>query len=363
MAARVEKQLTRNFQSLQVLRGVACLLVVFFHASELYQQKLGGLFFGNIFFFGSAGVDVFFTLSGFIIAFTSFSSLGKPANIIPFAIKRFIRIYPIYWIVITALLVMQLLAPAFYRSGYSPDITSLFSTYLLLPAHQMVNGVSWTLTNELFFYLVFSLAFLLPFPKLLIAIITGYMLLLPFVPAAYQQDGNSTLLSLVFFPMNIEFFLGVLVATFFHHLPARYARLVITTGIAWFIGGAVLYDLGIQVAEGTFNRVILFGFPSALVITGLVKLESLEPVHAGAVFRNPGDASYTLYLVHLPLLAAGAILLAFTGAGPVMLHLMMLVLVLVITLLSIVIYRMVEKPMITNLNRLLIKPKVILNGK
>ena len=54
---------------MQLLRGVASLLVVLMHTTKAAKEILEINFLGQFFKFGGAGVDVFFVLSGFIITF------------------------------------------------------------------------------------------------------------------------------------------------------------------------------------------------------------------------------------------------------------------------------------------------------
>src|SRR5205085_9963681 len=68
-----------HFQNLQALRGVACLLVVIYHTAT--QEELFGLSFQvlrPVHWFGYAGVDLFFVLSGFIITMIGRKDLGRP---------------------------------------------------------------------------------------------------------------------------------------------------------------------------------------------------------------------------------------------------------------------------------------------
>ncbi|MBO9659299.1 MAG: acyltransferase, partial [Chitinophagaceae bacterium] len=163
---------------IQVLRGIASFMVVLFHATENFRLNFDSEFLSGFFSFGAAGVDLFFVLSGFIITYTSGSLVGRPSNVSYFLKRRVIRIFPIYWIIAAAFLCVQLALPSFYKNGYSFTGFNLLGTFLLLPGHSMVNGVSWTLTNELFFYILFIAAFLIRNRALLYSLATGYCLLL-----------------------------------------------------------------------------------------------------------------------------------------------------------------------------------------
>lgn len=78
------------YPALDGIRGVAILLVVFFH-------NFGFL---NYFVFGWLGVDLFFVLSGFLISNILLSTVGKDGYFKNFYIKRVLRIFPLYYSVL-----------------------------------------------------------------------------------------------------------------------------------------------------------------------------------------------------------------------------------------------------------------------
>jgi peptidoglycan/LPS O-acetylase OafA/YrhL len=85
---------------------------------------------------------------GFIITYTS---KGKPIR--DYIWKRVIRVYPIYWVVLLVFFIPAI----FLHSAYNFALLNVFSTALLLPHHQMLNGVSWSLSFEVYFYILAGL--------------------------------------------------------------------------------------------------------------------------------------------------------------------------------------------------------------
>ena len=155
----------KNLHLIQLLRGIASILVVLMHITVNFSDIFKDTFLFGIFSFGGSGVDIFFVLSGFIITYSHVRQIGNPSTTLIFLKRRFIRIFPIYWIIITVFLVLNLTLSTFYKTHFDTGIGNLLKTYLLLPNHTMFNGVSWSLTNELFFYLLFTLALLIPKKK------------------------------------------------------------------------------------------------------------------------------------------------------------------------------------------------------
>ena len=82
---------SKRFHELDALRGIAALMVVFFHFTiGRAEAKLG-------FKLGTTGVDLFFIISGFVI----FMSLSKVKSSLDFVINRVSRLYPTYWVSVT----------------------------------------------------------------------------------------------------------------------------------------------------------------------------------------------------------------------------------------------------------------------
>ena len=152
---------------IQVYRGLAAILVLFHHGNIIFNRDLSKDFLGNIFGFGWAGVDFFFVLSGFIIFYIHQSDIGKPREFKSFILKRIIRIYPLYWIIL-AVKVFASLTIGYKGNGYNINPLELFKAIILFPQDRAILeekflGVSWTLSYEMFFYIVFSLVLILGF--------------------------------------------------------------------------------------------------------------------------------------------------------------------------------------------------------
>ena len=341
-----------NLNMIQVLRGVASLLVVLFHISQNVKLYLKTNFCFNAFDFGGAGVDIFFVLSGFIITYTSVKNLNTTGKLFFFLRRRFVRIYPAYWIVITGFLVLQFFFASFYSSTYNFTFSNLLSTFFLLPGHAMVNGVSWTLSYELFFYLLFSLAFLIPSKKLALLLAVLYGLLIVVLHClGYSAEQQNSWLMLVTHPMNTEFILGIIAALIIYKLPSRISVGLIIAGSLFFLVGAILSDYGYWLINNSFNRVVFFGIPSFFIITGIATFELSRPVKVHNVLLKLGEASYSLYLLHLPFVAAAVkIISKLNIQNNSLLHVLLFLLIIMICYCSVLFFKFIEKPVINRLN-------------
>lgn len=344
---------------IQLLRGIASILVVLMHITVNYEDNSGHVFLFNIFKFGGSGVDIFFVLSGFIITWSNMQYLEKPSATGTFLKRRFVRIFPIYWLIITFFLIMQLALPAFYNTHFDTGITNILQTYLLLPGHIMLNGVSWSLTNELFFYLIFTLALLIPNKKMVLNLMVGYFILLIVVAIAFPQAiAANPYMEMLLFPMNMEFLMGIFIVLIVKTVPVKWIYPLLVTGIIIFTSGAVLDNAGIAVvstaSSPVLNRVLLFGIPSFLIILAVVKLEQSKTIRMHNIFLHLGDASYSIYLLHLPVVAAFFKLTArFNIDNAAVLFILSCLLIVAVCAAGIFIYHKIEKPLIKKLNTVL----------
>jgi len=307
------------------------------------------VFFFN---FGGAGVDIFFVLSGFIITYTSKKALASSSNYGSFLKRRAIRIFPTYWIIISGFLLLQILLPTLYRTHYQLNAVNLLSTYLLLPDHIMVNGVSWTLSYELFFYFLFSFAFLIRNKLALLILSCIYVLCIIAMPLLHIDMGQANgWIKMMFHPMNVEFFIGVAIVFLLPAINKSTAIACICFGTAWFIAGALYANSGHALFGSPFNRVVLFGVPSFFIIMGIVKYEIAAQVNVHSILVSLGEASYSLYLIHLPLVFASIKILARLHiSSPLVIHILIMLVVIMICAISIFFFKWVEKPMINKLN-------------
>ena len=238
-----------KLRSVQVLRGVAAVGVVLFHYGSIE--------------IGRAGVDLFFVISGFIMA-----NVIPGKTVFEFVRARFFRIFPPYFAATVLVLVtgQAVLTPA-----------RLFDSALLIPSGDFYLPQAWTLVFEMIFYLGCA-AFML----------TGKwaFALLP-LAWIFERLAHSGYTGIAATPLFLEFFLGLFVA----RLPPRFGWASIALAFAAVF---VLHSVDI-------DRLLKFGIPAAFLLHGCI---CLERHFAGwAVPALIGDASYSIYLTHWTFLA------------------------------------------------------------
>lgn len=150
--------------NIQALRGIAVLLVVFAHVGSYEKRFFDGHAYLQLFTsIGTAGVDLFFVISGFVMMAICQGRFQKKNGASSFLLRRVVRIYPLYWVFTLLYLPIFLLHPEMMNRQEGAEGISLLRSFLLLPSLQApLVGQAWTLVHEMYFYLVFSLALLFP---------------------------------------------------------------------------------------------------------------------------------------------------------------------------------------------------------
>jgi peptidoglycan/LPS O-acetylase OafA/YrhL len=317
-----------------------------------YQLPVLNTFFSQ----GYAGVDLFFAISGFVIAHSSKSLIGQPATFRTYWLKRLVRIYPMYWLVLLPTLAGVLLTGSADKipAGSVLDVFAHWSsTALLLPEHDAVNGVSWSLSYELYFYGVFSLLILSPRLWIVPAGIALGTLLLLGIPAT-DTLFNNFLLS----PFNLEFGLGILVSYIFQRITFSSGVSLMLLAVALLV---VIVFQSTVTNEDHLRRVLVFGSASFLLLLGVLGLDSQNSLPIPGWLGKLGDASYMLYLIHCPTLIIANKLIKPLVHDAFSVLALNLVLVVLIGWFSIYLHQHLEKPVMKSLLRRLLpaRPKVV----
>jgi peptidoglycan/LPS O-acetylase OafA/YrhL len=333
-------QASVKLTGLQSGRAVAAIMVVVFHANAylLPATLYDGVSAGQVFNFGYAGVEFFFVLSGFIMLLVHRQDFGKPAKALIFIRKRILRIYPIYWVVMCALIVLYLLVPD-TSPDHMRDPVALLASLALWP---MPDGpmmqVAWTLQHEMAFYLVFALI-------LLNQTVGGAIFLVWMAACVLALPAHGTTgypLDFLLKPHNILFLLGLVAALAHRHFSPAAARAAFWGGTAAFLGlglSETVFDLALMQALLTLG----YGIAAATIIIGLA--QGNLPAPAWLSFL--GDASYAVYLVHLPAMKILAVGLQYIGAPEFLSPLIMLIVItLAVTGIGAAVHVFIEKPLI-----------------
>lgn len=304
-----KKQTVKQFfPALTGYRAIAAWMIFVYHFTPFNSPKYPAWIKAIVWEF-HIGVDMFFVLSGFLIAYRYFNDY--PIHFKKYMVNRIARIYPMYLLITLAVFVV------WYLQNQSWD---MIKTYELLVSVTMSKALfsrfffsgipqGWTLTLEEMFYLT------APFYFILIRKWKGWLLLLP--PLIFGIFAGLKMLSDItdntygFLQTNIhayiiEFFAGIGLA----YLMLRSKKTLSFKGATWF-GLAIMagYLVGKQYIAPFFDmksdagRFIEMAVLSILGIApllwGLIHEKTfIQRVLGSRVFVLLGKSSYIFYLIH-----------------------------------------------------------------
>ena len=320
--------------NIQFARAIAALFVVYAHVG------VPGYNFGHF------GVNIFFVISGFIMTMICCRS---PKN---FFLRRLVRIAPIYWLATLAVFALTLAAPRLLNSTTSNGL-NLLKSILFIP-YTKEDGqirpmleVGWTLNYEIYFYAMIAIALFFARPPFATLVAVGIMIFIQGICSlilAHGYDQAATFGALVKFYSSYEieeFLLGALI----YHFTSSLKNVRINPALLLIAALASLVYL-------TCHQVYRIGFgpstinvslPSALFVLALVLLEKENFILTKLTLL--GDASYSLYLTNQ------FVVEGYRKIGAKILHipiysiLGILIVILASALVSILIFKFIEKPM------------------
>jgi peptidoglycan/LPS O-acetylase OafA/YrhL len=306
-SASARSVLTRHMPGLDLLRGAAVLAVVFFHgfsyvAPEFpWHNRLAGALF-HLTSFGWAGVNLFFTLSGFLITGNLIDSDGKPNFYSRFYIRRALRILPAYFLVLVILGLTRTASPAYLL------VCVIFLANwptLLLHGSFMLYPVLWSLAVEEQFYAVWPWLYRKLQMKGMFALCAGMILLCPVLRGVGITLTNADLLSKTFM-IGDNLAIGAAIAILCRS-PRMSLKALVWTGVAAIcISGPailILTNTGHTVRSGALGASVGYSmlewFTGGMLILMLYAYRT-RPIQPGLrVLVFFGDISYGLYLIHM----------------------------------------------------------------
>lgn len=339
--------------SVQILRGIAAMMVFFSHLPQDTVRPKWFLFEGAI------GVDLFFIISGFIMAQSLKDDDKQGLSVAKkFLLRRVIRLYPLLIILSTFILL--------YNNISDYDYLFWFKSLSLIPFSEE-NGIlrypyisaTWTLSFELFYYAL--IAALLAASKY--SIKNSIFAVLILFSLSHVVKSKVAIVETIFSPILIEFAMGAFISSVFDFsrkqlrnnylkisllLVSSFLFLLFKNGVAdGYVG--VYEGLNIKYLQGSYiaPRWIAFGIPAAAFFFSVILFEDFfaKRKKSFMFLLIIGNASYSLYLVHTFLI--GQLLTRFSGP-PLQL---LFINTFFVLLISIALYYLVEKPTMNFLKR------------
>lgn len=290
----------------QYLRGLAAFLVVIDHAAGIMAfTEYSGRSPGTFLSYGAVGVPIFFIISGFIIAVISLNRDLKPILTIgEFFRRRFVRIVPFMWLCVIAYAILRFVGIGEWNWG--PFLRAMF----LWPIGDVRPNVIWTLRHEFAFYLLFGLTMLGPVRQAWVMVFWFVSpVLLWTIQAIDPQiflplpESIQELVGFIGNKVNVCFGAGLALGVIYRRggasLRPRFKGgfpLILSLGLLEF---ALLAVTGILYDE-FWNSVAIYALSAIVVWFGICVRANDSWISRFGHFL--GDASYSIYLVHNPIL-------------------------------------------------------------
>lgn len=275
-----------RLEQLDGLRGIAALMVVFYH----YTAHFGHLYGHPTplpfeFSLGRYGVQLFFIISGFVI----FLTLNSTRSFGDFLVSRFSRLFPAYWaaVLLTFIVVFSFSLPGREVSwGAAVLNLSMLQEWIGV---EPVDGVYWTLTLELSFYGIMLALFLLDLLPIIDSIAVFWLaaMLVSYGLESYANLGLAPILkkSLLLEYANL-FIAGIMFYKL--HEGARTARPVLILSAAIFVE---------YIIHGA-RPALVCSFFFALFYLAIDGPPPIRNILTRTGFLYLGAISYCLYLLH-----------------------------------------------------------------
>lgn len=336
MGVQTESQ---SLLSLQILRAIAATMIVVHHGLHDIDLMLKPTVLWQTRLPLSAGVDLFFLISGFVMVISTNASQGRSDAVLPFLRRRLARIWPIYAAVtfLFAFLVFIGLQRAALPISMSGIIQSLIFWPYLQPdgTVQPVYGLGWTLNYEMMFYVLFALA--LPLPRLVARLtVVAILVALALAGRSYAVDGTAFWFWSQAIILEFAIGMGLAMIWLVGWRPGR----VMGAGL---IATGMLLLVVLHISATGYDRLFVQGLPMALVLFGSLAFAGGQTT-LSALASRLGDASYALYLLH-PFALKGLLLLVGARIVAVSPWLHLMIGTGLAILISVIVWQSFERPL------------------
>lgn len=309
---------SQRLVNIQALRGLAAFGVLLSHLYIIEQKYSQDHILPAVLNFGMTGVDIFFIISGFIMVYVTHKWQNSAAKHVPeFIFARASRIYPLYWCVSAALLMVYLIKPQWVFAASAGNDPNIVKSFLLWPDHAAypLLEVGWTLIHEMSFYFIFAL--ILFAAHRLRPLLIALWAIIVVIGAQLGWGSSNAVMAILFHPLSLEFCAG---AALGYALLKRESMMqglpLLIAAIALFICSIMYHLINQQILPGVgWARIFTFGIAASVLLLSAFAYEQRGKT-APRWSIVLGDWSYALYLTHvLTLSVMGRIWALWDQAG------------------------------------------------
>lgn len=340
----------KKIWGLDIFRGLAAMLVFFFHYWTFYGMPNVESFFGKIFSAGHLGVDIFFVLSGFLVSLSLFrycsveSQSGRPQGCAPTnsnALKKYFsaRLRRIVPLAVASTLLFFIIK----RNFGTENFLDLFAHILFLQGffqnfYHSINPVMWTLSVEMLFYIFLPLLYVFIAKKNFTRFLSigFFLVVLSFIwrGVVFYWYPESSAQEKIFLSEQLwgrfdQFFLGMVLAVLvFTKKVSRHSKKFWNDGFQYYfsiLSGILIFsfsystfaEIGSGFRDVFWMQVLLHslvGLGFFLFLLGFVGLQNTSDKKHRDLNRTPlqkiftpllflGEISYGIYVFHFPIVS------------------------------------------------------------
>lgn len=253
-----------RIKSIDSLRGIACCIIAFFWHYQNMQPKSAGVplygIFHSFYDYGQYFVELFFMISGFVMAYCYREKIESGEGFFEYLSKRYKHLYPLFFITLLVTAVLQVfyyhIFGAFYV--YKCSVWHFILNLLGLQSgwfsmDQSFNGPAWCISVEIFLYILFY--------------ITTYFT---------RKDKNYYTIT------NLFVFFAAIIFMYLNRFNLPILNMFVMRGVACFYGGVLICELNDRIdckkkekfALGSFIILIVFRICLAVMPYGFWDNES-----------------------------------------------------------------------------------------
>lgn len=302
MLIEVKKKTKLN--SLTSFRFIAALMVFLFHVGFFTKYQTGYL-----------GVSFFFILSGFILAYNYYNKLINlsATEIKKFFIARIAKVYPVHFITFLIAIPYYFFIPLKHDSilYFFQALTNMLLIHSFIPfGNVSFNGVSWSLSDEMFFYatfpfcILFFLNYLQGILRKMLFILGIWIMTILLIITTFPEPSNFNTWFAYFFPgvRLVEFLVGIFLGLVFIEKEKYLSKLPKIIFSILEILTLTLLVVMILIApifiQNLRYGLIFIPFWANLIFVFSFQKGFLSKILSNKILVYLGEISFSFYMIH-----------------------------------------------------------------